>query len=214
MTTTTTATAMDYDNEDEWHIHRDSLLGLLSSSSMTSGMDFAGIDHVDAGDDDPDHGSVHHRHEEELIQAVDDNVGYFNEEYVIGYYVSYDKHEDVASNGDEDDDNNKDTLLPCPPSDPAAAAFHFHTPMTATLTSRHDQSTATTTNTVTTKPKRKRSRRDPNKPKGWLTPVLLYSNANRARVKLENPNASFGDVVSSGPLTTIIFYSIFFTPDG
>jgi hypothetical protein len=47
-----------------------------------------------------------------------------------------------------------------------------------------------------TKPKRKRTRRDPNKPKGWLTPVLMYSNANRPRVKMENVGLSFGDVVS------------------
>jgi hypothetical protein len=48
-----------------------------------------------------------------------------------------------------------------------------------------------------TKTKRtKRKRRDPNKPKGCLTAVLLYSNANRARVKVENPDLKFGDIVS------------------
>ena len=44
--------------------------------------------------------------------------------------------------------------------------------------------------------RKKRKRRDPNKPKGCLTAVLLYSNANRARVKVENPDSNFGDIVS------------------
>ncbi|KAL3785754.1 hypothetical protein ACHAW5_003596 [Stephanodiscus triporus] len=41
---------------------------------------------------------------------------------------------------------------------------------------------------------KKRKRRDPNKPKGCLTAVLMYSNANRERVKTENPDLKFGDV--------------------
>jgi hypothetical protein len=53
-----------------------------------------------------------------------------------------------------------------------------------------------TKKTKKTKTKTKRKRRDPNKPKGCLTAVLLYSNANRARVKVENPGMKFGDVVS------------------
>ena len=44
---------------------------------------------------------------------------------------------------------------------------------------------------------KKRKRRDPNKPKGCLTAVLMYSNANRERVKTENPDLKFGDVVSA-----------------
>ena len=44
--------------------------------------------------------------------------------------------------------------------------------------------------------KKKKQKRDPNKPKGWLTAVLTYSNAHRKRAKSENPNASFGDIVS------------------
>ncbi len=215
MTTTTTATTMEYDNEDEWLIHCGSLLGVLSSSSVTSGMEFTGVDDDDddAGDDDHNNCSVHHPHpksdEEEFIKEVDDNVGFFDEGDFIGCYVSYDKHEDDVAWNDHDDNNNEDTLLPCPPlSDPATAALHFHTPTTTTTSGRHDQTTTTTTNTVTTKPKRKRTRRDPQKPKGWLTPVLLYSNANRARVKLENPNKSFGDVVSNGPRTTFFLIDI------
>ena len=46
------------------------------------------------------------------------------------------------------------------------------------------------------KTKKRKQKRDPNKPKGWLSAVLMYSNAHRARVKVENPNASFGDIVS------------------
>jgi hypothetical protein len=48
----------------------------------------------------------------------------------------------------------------------------------------------------TKKKRSKRKRRDPNKPKGCLTAVLLYSNANRSRVKVENPELNFGDIVS------------------
>lgn len=44
------------------------------------------------------------------------------------------------------------------------------------------------------KTKKRKQKRDPNKPKGWLSAVLMYSNAHRARVKVENPNASFGDI--------------------
>ncbi|KAL9188412.1 hypothetical protein ACHAXT_006790 [Thalassiosira profunda] len=45
------------------------------------------------------------------------------------------------------------------------------------------------------KKKRKaKAKRDPNKPKGWLNPHMLYANANRARAKAENPGMSFGDL--------------------
>ena len=37
---------------------------------------------------------------------------------------------------------------------------------------------------------------DPNKPKRALSAFFLYSKGNRPRVKEENPEASFGEVVS------------------
>ena len=37
---------------------------------------------------------------------------------------------------------------------------------------------------------------DPNKPKRALSAFFLYSQGNRPRVKEENPEASFGEVVS------------------
>ena len=40
------------------------------------------------------------------------------------------------------------------------------------------------------------SKRDPNKPKGWLSANFSYSNANKARAMNENPSASFGEIVS------------------
>ena len=46
------------------------------------------------------------------------------------------------------------------------------------------------------KKKGKKRKRDPNKPKGWISAVLMYSNAHRARVKVENPGFTFGDIVS------------------
>ena len=38
--------------------------------------------------------------------------------------------------------------------------------------------------------------KDPNAPKRNMSAFFLYSNANRARVKAENPTAKFGDIVS------------------
>ncbi len=52
---------------------------------------------------------------------------------------------------------------------------------------------------VATKPKRRRKKKgkkDPNKPKRNMSAFFLYSNAHRERVKEENPNAKFGDIVS------------------
>lgn len=52
---------------------------------------------------------------------------------------------------------------------------------------------------VVTKPKRRKRKKnkDPNRPKRNMSAFFLYSNANRARVKAENPDAKFGDIVSS-----------------
>ena len=52
------------------------------------------------------------------------------------------------------------------------------------------------------KPKKKRKtkkkkKKDPNAPKRPMSSFFLYSNANRARVKEENPDAKFGDIVST-----------------
>ena len=44
---------------------------------------------------------------------------------------------------------------------------------------------------------KKKKKKDPNAPKRPMSSFFLYSNANRARVKEENPDAKFGDVVSS-----------------
>jgi len=50
---------------------------------------------------------------------------------------------------------------------------------------------------VVEKPKRRRKKKknkDPNRPKRNMSAFFLYSNANRARVKEENPEAKFGDI--------------------
>mmetsp|Transcript_41747 Transcript_41747/g.87604 ORF Transcript_41747/g.87604 Transcript_41747/m.87604 type:complete len:207 (+) Transcript_41747:284-904(+) len=47
------------------------------------------------------------------------------------------------------------------------------------------------------KPKRRRKKKknkDPNRPKRNMSAFFLYSNANRERVKEENPDAKFGDI--------------------
>ena len=48
------------------------------------------------------------------------------------------------------------------------------------------------------KPKRrkKKKKKDPNAPKRNMSAFFLYSNANRVRIKEENPDARFGDIVS------------------
>ena len=52
------------------------------------------------------------------------------------------------------------------------------------------------------KKKKKKKKKDPNAPKRGLSSFLLYSNANRSRIKEENPEAKFGDIVS----LLIVFY--------
>jgi hypothetical protein len=46
------------------------------------------------------------------------------------------------------------------------------------------------------KQRKKKPKKDPNKPKRNMSAFFLYSNANRERVKEENPDAKFGDIVS------------------
>jgi hypothetical protein len=45
--------------------------------------------------------------------------------------------------------------------------------------------------------KRAKPKKDPNKPKRNMSAFFLYSNANRARIKEENPGIAFGKVVST-----------------
>ena len=46
------------------------------------------------------------------------------------------------------------------------------------------------------KKRKTKPKKDPNKPKRNMSAFFLYSNANRARVKEENPGIAFGKVVS------------------
>jgi hypothetical protein len=46
------------------------------------------------------------------------------------------------------------------------------------------------------KRKKRKKNKDPNRPKRNMSAFFLYSNANRARVKADNPDAKFGDIVS------------------
>jgi len=45
--------------------------------------------------------------------------------------------------------------------------------------------------------KKSKKNKDPNKPKRNMSAYFLYSNANRAQIKADNPEASFGDLVSA-----------------
>ena len=40
-------------------------------------------------------------------------------------------------------------------------------------------------------------KKDPNKPKRNMSAFFLYSNAHRARIRQENPDIAFGQVVSA-----------------
>jgi hypothetical protein len=44
--------------------------------------------------------------------------------------------------------------------------------------------------------KKKKAKKDPNRPKRNMSAFFLYSNANRERIKEENPEAKFGEIVS------------------
>eukprot|EP00591_Stephanopyxis_turris_P004802 CAMPEP_0195506756 /NCGR_PEP_ID=MMETSP0794_2-20130614/325_1 /TAXON_ID=515487 /ORGANISM="Stephanopyxis turris, Strain CCMP 815" /LENGTH=227 /DNA_ID=CAMNT_0040633181 /DNA_START=138 /DNA_END=821 /DNA_ORIENTATION=+ len=44
------------------------------------------------------------------------------------------------------------------------------------------------------KKKKKKKAKDPNKPKRNMSSFFLYSNANRAQFKLQNPDATFGEL--------------------
>jgi hypothetical protein len=48
--------------------------------------------------------------------------------------------------------------------------------------------------------RKKKAKKDPNRPKRNMSAFFLYSNANRERIKAENSEAKFGDIVSSSCL--------------
>lgn len=57
---------------------------------------------------------------------------------------------------------------------------------------------------VEVKKKRGKKSKDPNKPKRNMSSFFLYSQANRADVKANNPDAAFGDIVSPSPRASIV----------
>lgn len=50
---------------------------------------------------------------------------------------------------------------------------------------------------VAKKKRRGKKNKDPNRPKRNQSAFFLYSNANRARIKEQNPGIAFGEVVSA-----------------
>jgi hypothetical protein len=58
------------------------------------------------------------------------------------------------------------------------------------------------------KQRKKKAKKDPNKPKRNMSAFFLYSNTNRDRVKEENPDAKFGDIVSFGRRCSLCRVSI------
>ena len=55
----------------------------------------------------------------------------------------------------------------------------------------------------TRKTKKGKKKKDPNKPKRNMSAFFLFSTANRAKFKEENPELAFGDLVSQ--FVTIVF---------
>jgi len=53
------------------------------------------------------------------------------------------------------------------------------------------------TEVVHTKKRTKKKKKDPNAPKRPQSSFFLYSNAMRGSVKVANPEAGFGDLVSN-----------------
>ena len=70
----------------------------------------------------------------------------------------------------------------------------------ATMSSDEEDVDSISEEEVVEKPKRRRKKKknkDPNRPKRNMSAFFLYSNANRPRIKEENPDAKFGDIVSA-----------------
>lgn len=45
--------------------------------------------------------------------------------------------------------------------------------------------------------KKKKKKKDPNAPKGALSAFMYFSKAKRPEIKEDNPEASFGEIVST-----------------
>jgi hypothetical protein len=52
--------------------------------------------------------------------------------------------------------------------------------------------------------RKKKKKSDPNRPKRNMSAFFLYSNAHRERIKQEQPDAKFGDIVSLCNVTFVI----------
>ena len=126
-------------------------------------------EHPSSGDGSPASDDLEKQYHHTGLSPAESNGDYLYE--AMGTHnVSYD--------ADDDDDSEEEGMDELPHhrlmiSSPTAAAV-----------------------ATTAKKRKKKAKRDPNKPKGFLPAILLYSNANRPRVKEENPESTFGDVVS------------------
>lgn len=63
-----------------------------------------------------------------------------------------------------------------------------------------DEDDIGSTSEVASKPKKMRKKKDPDAPKNPKNAYLFFSNEKRQAVKDANPDASFGEVVSSGSI--------------
>ena len=57
-------------------------------------------------------------------------------------------------------------------------------------------------------PPKKKQKKDPNEPKRPMNAFILFSNANRDRVKVANPDANFGAVVSMSIVLCVELFMI------
>lgn len=62
--------------------------------------------------------------------------------------------------------------------------------------------------TAPTKGRRTKKGKDPNKPKRNMSAFFLYSNAHRDRIKQQNPDIKFGQIVSNITLFTRLLLAV------
>ena len=167
---------MDYDNDQEWQSYYASMMIANSPGNLSYCYPER---YASSPPPSPPPSPPYGRFGERIDDGGEDRL-YEGGDVVVGRDVSYEDEEERDC-GEEEEEEEAETL-PARESSGSSAGLKKEKKKKRA----GDDSSR----------RKKRKRRDPNKPKGCLTAVLLYSNANRARVKVENPDLNFGDIVS------------------
>ena len=192
---------MDYDNDQEWQSYYDSMMIANSPGNLPYYPDRYASS---PSSSPPPYGRFGERVDDEGGGGggggggiADDRI-FYEGDAIIGRDVSYEdeerdceeeEEEEAAGGGADDVDHPTTTTSPSDDDDHRGGSTGAGMMMKKKKKKKRKGDGS--------RRKKRKSRRDPNKPKGCLTAVLLYSNANRARVKVENPDLNFGDIVSS-----------------